>query len=76
MNKIWRSNDLEEEDARPSSHHETREGEHGPDEHTRLLPNRVESTQGVYLSPDDPAVSTISSSGSDASGITRVVPSC
>jgi len=57
MNKIWRSNDLEEEDARPSSHHETREGEHGPDEHTRLLPNRVESTQGVYLSPDDPAVS-------------------
>ncbi|KAI1189368.1 hypothetical protein F5B17DRAFT_391718 [Nemania serpens] len=26
-----------------------------PDEHTRLLPNRVEST--AYLSPDDPAVS-------------------
>ncbi|KAI1333446.1 mitochondrial integral membrane protein [Xylariaceae sp. FL0255] len=26
-----------------------------PDEHTRLLPNRVESTS--YLSPDDPAVS-------------------
>lgn len=27
-----------------------------PNEHTRLLPNRVEST--AYLSPDDPAVRT------------------
>ncbi|KAH8676317.1 hypothetical protein BX600DRAFT_432833 [Xylariales sp. PMI_506] len=31
------------------------EAERGPNEHTRLLPNRVESTN--YLSPDDPAVS-------------------
>lgn len=28
-----------------------------PDEHTRLLPNRVDSTQAGYLAPDDPAVS-------------------
>lgn len=30
---------------------------HEPDEHTRLLPNRVDSTGIPYLSPDDPAVS-------------------
>nr|CAE76521.1 conserved hypothetical protein [Neurospora crassa] len=30
---------------------------HEPDEHTRLLPNRVDSTSISYLSPDDPAVS-------------------
>ncbi|KAK0733886.1 hypothetical protein B0T26DRAFT_635107 [Lasiosphaeria miniovina] len=36
-------------DSPPSS------AEHYPDEHTRLLPNRVDSTP--YLSPDDPAVS-------------------
>ncbi|KAK3335540.1 hypothetical protein B0T19DRAFT_350977 [Cercophora scortea] len=48
-------------------HHEEEEGEQGPDhgtrssldyppdEHTRLLPNRLDSTP--YLSPDDPAVS-------------------
>lgn len=28
-----------------------------PDEHTRLLPNRITSDVPVYLSPDDPAVS-------------------
>jgi len=28
-----------------------------PDEHTRLLPNRVNSTQPGLLAPDDPAVS-------------------
>lgn len=28
-----------------------------PDEHTRLLPNRVDSSRPVMLSPDDPAVS-------------------
>jgi hypothetical protein len=27
------------------------------DEHTRLLPNRFDSSRGVMLSPDDPAVS-------------------
>ncbi|KAI1863831.1 hypothetical protein JX265_005452 [Neoarthrinium moseri] len=37
--------------ARNSEDHE----QAPPDEHTRLLPNRVESTN--YLSPDDPAVS-------------------
>ena len=30
---------------------------HEADEHTRLLPNRVDSTGIPYLSPDDPAVS-------------------
>ncbi|KAK0754170.1 hypothetical protein B0T18DRAFT_312898 [Schizothecium vesticola] len=30
---------------------------HPPDEYTRLLPNRFDSTPGPYLSPDDPAVS-------------------
>lgn len=34
------------------------EGEQAvPDEHTRLLPNRVNSTQPGLLAPDDPAVS-------------------
>lgn len=28
-----------------------------PDEHTRLLPNRIDSTHAPLLSPDDPAVS-------------------
>jgi phage shock protein PspC (stress-responsive transcriptional regulator) len=40
--------------------HEPYEGEGEqapPDEHTRLLPNRVDSSRPVMLSPDDPAVS-------------------
>ncbi|KAI9172064.1 hypothetical protein HJFPF1_01556 [Paramyrothecium foliicola] len=38
--------------------HEPYEGEQAPaDEHTRLLPNRVDSSRAVMLSPDDPAVS-------------------
>ncbi|KAK6068679.1 integral membrane protein [Seiridium cupressi] len=58
MSKLWGSNkDQDEEEhhngsgpARSSEDHDR-----APDEHTRLLPNRVESTN--YLSPDDPAVS-------------------
>ncbi|KAF5016253.1 hypothetical protein F66182_12128, partial [Fusarium sp. NRRL 66182] len=34
------------------------EGEQAaPDEHTRLLPNRVDSSRAGLLAPDDPAVS-------------------
>jgi hypothetical protein len=33
------------------------DGERAPDEHTRLLPNRLDSDVPTYLSPDDPAVS-------------------
>ncbi|KAM0485713.1 hypothetical protein ACHAP7_002665 [Fusarium lateritium] len=56
--------DLSEErgESRPNgangAAHDPQDGERAdPDEHTRLLPNRVDSTQGGYLAPDDPAVS-------------------
>lgn len=45
-----------------SSHNSSREDvdrteQPPPNEHTRLLPNRVDSNRGGLLSPDDPAVS-------------------
>ncbi|KAI1096243.1 hypothetical protein F5B19DRAFT_488858 [Rostrohypoxylon terebratum] len=56
MNKLWKSGSETREDSpRGSLDREGREREEMPNEHTRLLPNRVESTN--YLSPDDPAVS-------------------
>lgn len=58
MANLWgNSKDQDEEDHRngdgPARNSE--DHERAPDEHTRLLPNRLESTH--YLSPDDPAVS-------------------
>ncbi|KAI1447961.1 hypothetical protein F5Y02DRAFT_376824 [Annulohypoxylon stygium] len=56
MNKLWKSGPETHDDSpRDSLDREGREREETPNEHTRLLPNRVESTN--YLSPDDPAVS-------------------
>ncbi|KAI0851399.1 hypothetical protein F5Y00DRAFT_229617 [Daldinia vernicosa] len=50
MNKLWgRAQDDSPRDSMDQ------ERENAPSEHTRLLPNRVDSTS--YLSPDDPAVS-------------------
>ncbi|KAJ5010791.1 hypothetical protein K4K57_006665 [Colletotrichum sp. SAR 10_99] len=40
-------------EERRSAEYETRE----PDEHTRLLPNRLDSDNRQFLTPDDPAVS-------------------
>ncbi|KAI1810786.1 hypothetical protein GGS20DRAFT_589216 [Poronia punctata] len=59
MKSLWGGSreDEEGQDSRPgsarNSFHDGRDS--GPNEHTRLLPNRVEST--TYLRPDDPAVS-------------------
>jgi hypothetical protein len=58
MAKLWGSKrDQEEDDQRSGTGAATdsEDNTRAPDEHTRLLPNRVESTH--YLSPDDPAVS-------------------
>ncbi|KAI2467693.1 hypothetical protein F4781DRAFT_400832 [Annulohypoxylon bovei var. microspora] len=56
MNKLWKGGPETHNDSpRDSLDREEREGQDAPNEHTRLLPNRVESTN--YLSPDDPAVS-------------------
>lgn len=59
MSKLWGSKKDQDNDE---EHHNgdgparsSEDQERAPDEHTRLLPNRVESTN--YLSPDDPAVS-------------------
>ncbi|KAI0482785.1 hypothetical protein GGR56DRAFT_621557 [Xylariaceae sp. FL0804] len=58
MNRLWRGSDQEERDRSPppdsgrASYDADRHD--AANEHTRLLPNRVESTN--YLSPDDPAV--------------------
>ncbi|KAK3372510.1 hypothetical protein B0H63DRAFT_401128 [Podospora didyma] len=52
MNKLHphgEEDDAARNQAQPAVH------EYPPDEHTRLLPNRLDSTP--YLSPDDPAVS-------------------
>ncbi|KAI1756692.1 mitochondrial integral membrane protein [Xylaria castorea] len=57
MKSIWGGSREDRDDgdseARNSLHDERDSAP--PDEHTRLLPNRVDST--AYLSPDDPAVS-------------------
>ncbi|KAI8954708.1 hypothetical protein F4801DRAFT_531264 [Xylaria longipes] len=56
MKSIWGGSREDHDDgssARNSLHAERDEAP--PSEHTRLLPNRVDST--AYLSPDDPAVS-------------------
>ncbi|KAI1382165.1 hypothetical protein F4677DRAFT_17206 [Hypoxylon crocopeplum] len=52
MNKLWGGSNRHDDSPRDSL---DQEREDAPNEHTRLLPNRVESTN--YLSPDDPAVS-------------------
>ncbi|KAI5923278.1 hypothetical protein F4810DRAFT_213963 [Camillea tinctor] len=51
MNKLWGGS--QRDDSRPGSSRDA-EDDTTPSEHTRLLPNRVESAH--YLSPDDPAV--------------------
>ncbi|KAI1345121.1 hypothetical protein F5Y15DRAFT_364904 [Xylariaceae sp. FL0016] len=59
MNKLWGNSQRDEQDGspRPGSARNSYDAENdsAANEHTRLLPNRVESTS--YLSPDDPAVS-------------------
>ncbi|KAK4117314.1 hypothetical protein N656DRAFT_786100 [Canariomyces notabilis] len=56
MKKFWTRRDADGRRPGESSPSSGRVSEdHPPDEHTRLLPNRVDSTP--YLSPDDPAVS-------------------
>ena len=56
--KLWGSrDDRDGDDRRPGSSSSLPRASveaDAPNEHTRLLPNRVESTS--YLSPDDPAV--------------------
>ncbi|KAK6865747.1 hypothetical protein PG995_002275 [Apiospora arundinis] len=52
-NNNTNNNDVEDGDS--SVRRESRDNDRVANEHTRLLPNRVEST--TYLSPDDPAVS-------------------
>ncbi|CAJ2501775.1 Uu.00g046280.m01.CDS01 [Anthostomella pinea] len=56
MNKLWGTSQRDEEDG-GSPARDSQDGgrDAAPNEHTRLLPNRVESSH--YLSPDDPAVS-------------------
>ncbi|KAI2614612.1 uncharacterized protein GGS25DRAFT_58063 [Hypoxylon fragiforme] len=57
MNKLWGGSKRGDDSPRRSIDQREDEGD-GANEHTRLLPNRVESTQYQgYLSPDDPAVS-------------------
>ncbi|KAI1758771.1 hypothetical protein GGR53DRAFT_528513 [Hypoxylon sp. FL1150] len=52
MNRLWGGRKDQDDGPRDPMGEEQ---ESAPNEHTRLLPNRVESTN--YLSPDDPAVS-------------------
>ncbi|RYP54719.1 hypothetical protein DL768_000543 [Monosporascus sp. mg162] len=55
MKSLWGGPDNDDDEGQgPASTRDTRAEGNVPDEHTRLLPNRVESTH--YLSPDDPAV--------------------
>ncbi|KAI1082845.1 hypothetical protein F5B20DRAFT_530611 [Whalleya microplaca] len=58
MKRLW-GRGTKDQNSRPSSARDSpdQEQEQGraPNEHTRLLPNRIESSN--YLSPDDPAVS-------------------
>ncbi|KAI8966024.1 hypothetical protein F5Y11DRAFT_236619 [Daldinia sp. FL1419] len=53
MNKLWGGSRRQDDSPRDSL---DQERDVAPNEHTRLLPNRVDSTNN-YLSPDDPAVS-------------------
>ncbi len=56
MKGIWGgSNGNGDDDQPPGSAHDVGVEDDTPDEHTRLLPNRVVSNNN-YLSPDDPAV--------------------
>ncbi|KAI1779966.1 hypothetical protein F4818DRAFT_437259 [Hypoxylon cercidicola] len=52
MNRLWGGRKDQDDSPRDTL---DQDSENAPNEHTRLLPNRVESTN--YLSPDDPAVS-------------------
>ncbi|KAK6954431.1 hypothetical protein Daesc_004398 [Daldinia eschscholtzii] len=52
MNKLWGGPNRQDDSPRDSL---DQDRDTAPNEHTRLLPNRVDSTN--YLSPDDPAVS-------------------
>ncbi|RYO79608.1 hypothetical protein DL766_005528 [Monosporascus sp. MC13-8B] len=55
MKSLWGGPDNDEGEGQgPASTRDTQAQDDVPDEHTRLLPNRVEGTS--YLSPDDPAV--------------------
>lgn len=52
MNRLWGGRKDQDDSPQDPSDHGS---ENAPNEYSRLLPNRVESTN--YLSPDDPAVS-------------------
>jgi small-conductance mechanosensitive channel len=60
MANLWgssnKNNNTNDNGDTASSVRDSGDHERAPDEHTRLLPNRVESSHN-YLSPDDPAVS-------------------
>lgn len=57
MSRLWRSYRKDGDNLDdPTSARSSLEQERPPSEHTRLLPNRIESSNDVYLSPDDPAV--------------------
>ncbi|KAI0125927.1 hypothetical protein BJ170DRAFT_582943 [Xylariales sp. AK1849] len=57
MVSLWGSSKKDNDNGDAAgSDRDSEEQERVPDEHTRLLPNRVESANN-YLSPDDPAVS-------------------
>ncbi|KAL0938968.1 uncharacterized protein CTRU02_205578 [Colletotrichum truncatum] len=60
MPSLWGSKNINDDEVdeglpeeRRSTEHETRV----PNEHTRLLPNRLDSDNRQFLTPDDPAVS-------------------
>jgi hypothetical protein len=59
MSKLWGAKKDQDDEEQPRNGagpaRTSGDRDRAPDEHTRLLPNRVESTN--YLSPDDPAVS-------------------
>ena len=63
--KLWGSSADRDGDHRPNSSSSLPRASaevDAPSEHTRLLPNRIESSNRIestnYLSPDDPAVRT------------------
>ncbi|TQN75275.1 hypothetical protein CSHISOI_00132 [Colletotrichum shisoi] len=61
MSSLWGTRNKKDDDDAPEGPPEERGSNEyparGPDEHTRLLPNRLDSDNRQYLTPDDPAVS-------------------
>lgn len=56
MASLWGSKNKKDDDVVEGPPEES-EVEREPDEHTRLLPNRLDSDNRQFLTPDDPAVS-------------------